>query len=255
MTLLGFKSISAMLILAITVLSGLLTLHLTNREQRLLQIADAGANGIFVGAALFHLLPDAIGQLQQLQYLHYRILAIAMAIAGFALLISMEKIVIGKHEHGARHAARISSLLLIGLLGIHSFITGAALGISATFAAGWVILVAIVAHKGCESFALMSNMRKAHYRPLSLRLNLLFFSMVTPLGVLMGQIASQALSGHSSAILTAFFSAFAAGTFLYIGTKHSLHTHQHRDDSYSQWQHLLASLAGMFAMGLIAVWV
>lgn len=254
MSLLGFKSVSAILILAITILSGLLTLHLTNREQRILQIADAGANGIFIGAALFHLLPEAFQQFETLHFPHFRLDALALAVMGFLLLVILEKLVVGK-KHSLPRSARINTLLLLGLLGIHSFITGATLGISATFAAGWIILIAIIAHKGCESFALMNNMRKSQYHSLGLRVILMSFATITPIGILFGQVTSGILANYSSEVLTAVFSAFATGTFLYIGSKHSLHTHQHREDSYSQWQHMMASLSGMLAMGIIAVWV
>ncbi len=253
MTLVGFKSISAILILAITLLSGLFTLQITNSRQRLMQLIDACANGIFIGAALFHLLPDASGGLKTLGYHHSYLFALAIGAIGFLFLNSLEKWSLGKTKQPFYRAARISTIILLTILTIHALLTGATLGITNTLSASWVILIAIAAHKGCESFALISNMRKASYQPLSLSLSLIAFAFVTPIGVLLGGLANMSLPFYSSHVASAYFSAFAAGTFIYLGTKHSLHTNHGCNDSYSQWQQLLASLSGVTAMGLIAV--
>ena len=81
-------------------------------------------------------------------------------------------------------------------------------------------MFAIVAHKWAASFALAVKLVQSGQ---SLRANLFafgVFSLAFPLGVLMGSLTAD--SDGSMPWLEPTFNAFAAGTFLYLGTLHGL---------------------------------
>lgn len=59
MNLIIYKSLAAVSIFALTLIAGLLPLRIALRNKQLLHLGDAFASGIFLSAALLHLLPDA----------------------------------------------------------------------------------------------------------------------------------------------------------------------------------------------------
>lgn len=59
MSLLFYKSLAAISIFLLTLVAGLLPLRVALRNKQILHLGDAFAGGIFLSAALLHLLPDA----------------------------------------------------------------------------------------------------------------------------------------------------------------------------------------------------
>ncbi|WP_423062844.1 hypothetical protein [Candidiatus Paracoxiella cheracis] len=55
MSLIFYKWLTAGILAVITLSAGLASLHFIRRNQQLLEIGDAFADGIFLGAAVFHL--------------------------------------------------------------------------------------------------------------------------------------------------------------------------------------------------------
>jgi len=103
----------------------------------ILELGDAFASGIFLGAALFHMLPDAInGFANTLKDTHYPIAEFFCA-CGFLVLLFLERIAqCIPHVKDAKHAMPyMVALILI----IHSLIEGGVLGINTTMATAFVI--------------------------------------------------------------------------------------------------------------------
>ena len=185
MPLIDYKWLAAALIAVTTLVAGFGSLHFIRRYQRFLQIGDAFADGIFLGAAAFHLFPNAVHGLGEyftlLPALAFSLLTIA---GGFFLLFFLERLII-RRETQPGIACTASAWMLIGILSVHAFITGAALGISNTTISVSVLFFAILAHKGFESFALVIGLHRGWKKRYKVKLALFYFAFVTPLGVVL----------------------------------------------------------------------
>ncbi len=114
------------------------------------------------------------------------------------------------HDDAQRHAA-VGWAALVGL-SVHSLTAGVALAaVQGEAQIAGVMLLAILAHKGFESFSLASVFAMTDISRTRLIALLVAFSLVTPLGLLMGGALTDLLGGGIS-ILT----SLAAGTFLYV---------------------------------------
>jgi zinc transporter 1/2/3 len=162
MSLITYKIVAAVMIL----LAGLIGVVYPLRARAfpthnpMLEIGDALASGIFLGAALFHMLPDAIKTFTiAIPSVNYP-LAEFFCAGGFLLLLFFER-VFGKASDPHHSSAIPLGVALI--LIIHSLIEGMVLGIYTSFAAGLVIFIAIVAHKSSASFALAVTLNRSSH--------------------------------------------------------------------------------------------
>ena len=260
MSLFAFKGLIAAIIALVTVITGLASLRFIHRHQHLLSLGDAFADGIFLGAAVFHLFPDAIESFPAgFSTLTSYLLAILLVISGFFLLFVLERTIIHRekerHELTNEYICKASAWMLIGILSVHAFIAGAALGISETMRTVSILLIAILAHKGFESFALMMGLHRNLKQDVRVKNILWAFTFITPLGIILAAFIESFLYTQAADIITGFFSAFAAGSFLYIGTLHSGHNHFHAPrDPTKCYKKIIAILLGIAAMGIVAIW-
>jgi zinc transporter ZupT len=155
--------------------------------------------------------------------------------------------------HAAKHSRMSIPYILATILIIHALTEGAALGISATLPETALIFIAILAHKGSESFALCVTMMRHRLPVRHIVSIILFFALMTPVGIGLGMmIYDMTFADNQGKLLTACFDAFAAGTFLYISTLHHIRFHQHTEEKQG-----IAELAflvlGLVTMGVIAL--
>lgn len=156
------------------------------------------------------------------------------------------------------------AVLVLGCLSFHSFVAGAALGVSQQPKEVLDILVAIIAHKGLATSALVTAMLRGGATWRVLVLLALFFACVTPTGVALGMVAQL---GLSESPITAGLLAFASGTFLHVGVVEMI-VHELQASSGSHGDRrgsapgnsnfvasLLAAFAGFVGMGVLAAWV
>ncbi len=214
-----------------------------------LHLGEAIASGIFLGAAFFHMLPDAIMQFEQYDHgMNYPIPE-AICVAGFLLLLFLERLSLATFVHSKTSIPYILALILI----IHALTEGAALGIGGTLPETVMLLIAILAHKGSESFALCITLLK-HQLPFQrVIFIIIFFSLMTPLGIGLGMVMHEMIYAQQGEWFAATFNAFAAGTFLYVSTLHHIHFHQHTQDARGLLEFACLAL-GAFIMGVIALW-
>ncbi len=243
----------------ITILSGYASLHFIRRHQHLLQLGDAFADGIFLGAAAFHLLPSAYtGFRLHLQPIAALVIILLILIAGFSLLFFIEQVVT-QREHTTTQSQRCgaSAWMLTGILSTHAFIAGAALGISTTRVSVTILLIAILAHKAFESFALMMGLHRNANAGKTPSFILWMFAFVTPLGILLASWVDIHFQSAMGTSITSIFSTFAAGSFLYIGTLHDNgheHFHPSRDRKHRH-ANLLMTSTGFILMGLVGIFI
>jgi zinc transporter 1/2/3 len=170
-------------------------------------------------------------------------------IGGFLLLLFLERLSFSQTLLSPEHTI---PYILATILIIHSLTEGAALGIGNT-AEAVVIFIAIIAHKGSASFALCVTLMRYNLPFKQIIFIIIFFSLMTPLGIGLGALISTFTKSGGGEFTTAAFNAFAAGTFLYISTLHHIRFHQRLDDAQGLLEFAFLTI-GLVAMGMIAVW-
>jgi zinc transporter ZupT len=253
-SLLTYKLLAALLLFITTVIAVAYPIKVRThpKHHHFMDLGDAFASGIFLGAALFHMLPDAIAGFEQvLPNLHYPIAELFCA-CGFALLLLLERLSI--NTAGAHSPLTIPYLIAITLI-VHSLIEGAALGVNTQLATATIIFLAIFVHKGSESFALSITLcRGNHLSTKQLFWLIGIFSLMTPIGIGLGTIITDYTQFRQGQIISAGFNAFAAGTFLYMSTLHHIHHHQRLHEAEGLLEYFFL-LIGLALMGLVVLWV
>ena len=267
--MIGVKLLFVVAVLAAAGLGGAIPLRRRGElgAGRLLSFGNAFAAGVFLGAGLIHMLPDASEAWHALGYRYP--MAFLLAAAGFVLMLLFEHVLPSESAHEAVHAPSterfthlpdhdqagggIAAYAVLTALSVHSLLAGLALGAQPKLAGALVIFIAVLAHKSTAGFALgVSLVRNRFTRARAWRL-LAVFSLATPLGILVGTFLGEVLDAPTSRLFEATFLALAAGTFVYVATLDIL-----RDEfvepggRLSKW---LVVSAGTALMGLLAAWV
>ncbi|EKE00660.1 MAG: zinc/iron ABC transporter permease [uncultured bacterium] len=246
-----FKAIAATSIFLLTLTAGLLPLKIAKEKAHLLHLGDAFASGVFLSAALLHLLPEADKGFRLILSNDSYPLAQLICIASFVLLLLMERSIF---TYGKRHfpdSKIIAPFLLILLLAIHSLVEGAAIGTSINLAETSMLFFAVIAHKGSESFALAINLHHYSVSTKNIKQIIALFSFITPLGIFVASLVMYALQTNSGNTLGSVFNAIAAGTFLYLGTEHLVEGAK----SFESFLEIAALILGITLMALVAIWV
>ncbi|ARB93651.1 ZIP family metal transporter [Legionella longbeachae] len=180
-------------------------------------IGETLATGVFLGAGLLHMLPDANSLFIKMGYNY----PFAFIITGTVFLIFLWFEHLGKelyHHNSATHPA--FAILAWGMLSVHSIMLGAALGIAHHNSMIIMIFLAIITHKWAESFAIAVQLNKSSMSMNTSLVFFLLFSFMTPLGIYLGWYFGQGVETNS--IFDPILIASSAGTFLYLGTLHGL---------------------------------
>ncbi len=180
-------------------------------------VGETLATGVFLGAGLLHMLPDANSLFKKMGYDY----PFAYIITGAVFLIFLWFEHLGKelyHHKNTKHPA--FAILAWGMLSVHSIMLGAALGLSHYNSMIIMIFLAIITHKWAESFAVAVQLNKSS---MSMNTSLVFFilfSLMTPLGIYLGWYFGHGVETDS--LFDPILIAASAGTFLYLGTLHGL---------------------------------
>jgi zinc transporter 1/2/3 len=191
------------------------------------ELGEAFASGIFLGAAFFHMLPDALRLFREVGAPAYPIPEV-MCVFGFLFLLFLERLSLANTAIRSKHSI---PYILAVILVVHAVVEGAALGMGVTLSETLMLFIAIMAHKGSESFALCVALLR-HQLPFKRVLGIvIFFALMTPVGIGLGAFLNSLAVGIEGKLLAGLFNAFAAGTFLYISTLHHAHFHRHADEA------------------------
>lgn len=256
MEILWFKILSLLIIFATGLLAGIAPTRMSVSRQgkRQLTWGNAFSGGVFLGAGLLHMLPDA-GE-------NFKVFAgdvdfpfpALICGAGFLLVLLLEKAALGGSEDvGTMSEGRpVYPFLLCFILSIHSMIAGTSLGLEATLASATAIFIAIIAHKGAAAFALGVSLKESDLPTFRHVVIICFFSAMTPLGVIIGTVFSTILSGNANAAFEAIFDGLAAGTFLYVAVVDIIE--EVFEQPHDRWIKVLLISCGFGLMALIAIW-
>jgi len=193
-------------------------------------IGETLGTGVFLGAALLHMLPEAQTLFIKQGY-HY---PFALLVTGIVFLLFLWFEHLGKelyhhdahdaHQHHVHHDDHTThpafAIMAWMMLSIHSFVLGTALGLSQDYSMQIMLFLAIIAHKWAESFAIAVQLNKSTLSPKTAITLFLSFAFMTPLGIGIGWYVGRDVSTHS--FIDPLLMAISAGTFLYLGTLHGL---------------------------------
>ncbi len=220
MSLLAIKFVAVVATLAVGVVGGVIPLMAARHRasHRFLSLGNALAGGIFLGAGFIHLLPEAGEALEGA--VAYP-LAPLLAALGIVVLLLIDRVLfettraVGSGQGRGTHQP-IYPLVLLVVLSTHSIIAGIALGLEPEVAASLLVMLGIMFHKGSAAFALMVSVHASGAGARRLWTILTIFVAMTPLGILLGAVASSLLEGRTAMLIEGSFNALAAGTFIYI---------------------------------------
>lgn len=251
MTLVLYKTIAGILVFLVSIATVIYPLKHRDalKHPESIELGEALASGIFLGTAFFHMLPDAIATFQVLYgTLAYPIPEL-ICVTGFLLLIFLERLSLIRSASSKQAIPYILAIILI----IHALTEGAALGVGTTLSQTVMLLIAIIAHKGSESFALCMAMLRHELPHRQVIAIILVFALMTPIGIALGTGITLYSFSRYGELAAAIFNAFAAGTFLYISTLHHVRFHQHTEETQGMLEFGCLVL-GLATMGVIALW-
>lgn len=247
-----WQVISLVVILAVTLAAGAFPFMQRARDglKSDFQTGEAIAAGVFLGAGLIHMLADSAGEFAK-RGIDYPV-PFLLCGSMFLLLLFLEHVGREVYSHSAGERSPMFAVLAMIMLSVHSFLAGAALGLSGNIGLMVVILFAILAHKWAASFSLAIHLVKSK---LSTRLSVglfLIFALMVPLGIWFGGHLSDGLNAYPLA--TPVFMALAAGTFLYLGTLHGL-SRAVMVKQCCDLKHFFYVVAGFSLMAIVAIWL
>jgi len=226
-------------IIVLGAVAGALVVVATQRPTRLVTFL-AFAAGVMLGAAFFHMLPEA--------YHDGGYRAFTLVPAGFVFLLVLERFFLShtceEPLDCKEHASHGLGLTAFVGLAVHTLFDGIALGSSVKEGVGMMAFIAITSHKIPSSLSLASIL-KAEGRPTSVILSYsVFYGLMVPVGAAL-------YFGFDAVLRFEKFSpwalAFSAGTFLYIAVSDLLpHVNRHGQDR--RGRNLVALLVGLLAM-------
>ena len=255
MEIIWFKIFTIVLIIITGIVGGLFPLrkNLSKSGYSKLSFGNAFAGGIFLGAGLLHMLPDSMENFDKLGLnIDYPFAALIAGI-GFLFVLFLEKVLVRqKAASTLQRDGNNYPFVLFLVLAIHSVIAGMSLGLEQGLASGMVIFIAIIAHKGSASFALGVSLVKASIKKPLIIKTIVFFSIMTPIGIAIGSIISSIDSNQTTIWFEAIFDALATGTFVYIAVLDIIN--EVFESPEKRWQKFWILLLGFLLMATIAVW-
>jgi len=250
MSLPTVKILSAIIIFILTLLAAWYPFkkRLTTIHHHDFPAGEAMACGVFLGAGLIHMLSDSNRYFLAQGYDY----PIAYLICGSTFLFFLLLEHVGTQLKRSKPGnSDLIAVLSIIMLSVHSLLAGAAVGISDTFLATSTLILAILAHKWAESFALAIRI---NHSTISLRTGMIgfaLFALMAPVGILLGSFVNSAIV--SAKLFAPVFTAMAAGTFVYIGTLHGLEraTMIERCCDMKEFGYVII---GFTIMAVVAIW-
>ena len=244
MTTLLWIVLFGLLMSAIAMVGGLTLVLKESTLERLLLPMVAFAAGTLIGGALFHMLPAAVGLMENDLALY------VWFVAGFVAFLILEQVLMWHHCHRSpsHHKQPLTYLVLIAD-GLHNFIGG--LSVSASFIVdlrlgltAWFVAAAHEIPQELGDFGILIHGGWAKNRAL-------LFNVLSGLTFLIGGLMAY---GLSSRLNIDVLIPFAAGNFLYIGAVDLIPEFKNGCAKSIDLVHTFSFLAGLGLLLLVRVW-
>lgn len=215
----SLKIIFSLCILAVILSAGFYPFKkkLKNFAHHDFPIGETLATGVFLGAAMLHMLPEANNLFSQMGYNY----PFAFLITGLFFLVFLWFEHLGKelyHHNDASHPA--FAVLAWAMLSFHSLVLGTALGLTNEYPVVIMLFLAIITHKWAESFAIAIQLTKSSLKFMTSVIFFISFALMSPLGIYIGWYFGHGVETKS--LFDPILISASAGTFLYLGTLHGL---------------------------------
>ena len=223
----GFQWFSVVIILAGTFAGGFMPLFHPERARQVhgFPMGQAFSAGVFLALSLTMMLPGAFHLFSHAYPELDFPVASVITISAFLFLLFLEHAVdrLRNRNGGEDHESNspIIPVIMTCMIAVPSFFLGAALGVSKTEAAVF-ILIAILAHKSSAGFALALKMVRSTLSRRRVLGLFVLFACSTPAGIIVGEHINAALGAYAMVVVKGFVLAVAAGVFLYMSTLHEL---------------------------------
>jgi zinc transporter 1/2/3 len=245
--------VQAVIVMCITVLIGGFFPLKLRMQEKWLSYANIFGGGVFLSAGITNMLRESVEGFEKLDYdLEEFPFPYFLCLVGILFIFFIEKVLI--HDDGHKHSSSSSHshfdvfvepsttvedasdrtrgiikekspqkhdsstmnvFVLAILMSIHSFVEGIALGVEDSVADARNVLIAILSHKLIDAFTFGTNLAKnANVNTQNFMKWLFLFSLVTPLGVVLGTSVFHNLNAGSG--FAEIIQALSAGTFIYI---------------------------------------
>jgi zinc transporter 1/2/3 len=256
MSLFAFKlaAIAAIVVVALAGGFAAVGTRRARNAERLFSLGALFGAGVFLGAGLIHMLPDAVEALNG-RFPDYPV-PFALAALGLIAVLAIDRVghaLRARRISGAEGEGTTGAILLLVVLSFHSILAGAAMGAENSTANSAVLLLAILAHKGSAAFALTTGLLRDRPAGQGVWPLLAVFAAMTPAGILAGAGLQEALSSSSARLAEGLFDAVAAATFLYVATLEVIGPEFRKPGSAAA--NLAVLSAGLGVMALVAVWL
>ena len=251
-------------ILLFSMLGGFLPL-LRRPSHNRLQLYLSLSAGVMLGAAFFHLMPDAMEMAGPLFGWWISLGVVGLfCIERFLAPHTHEPSAPNEVGHTHSHAAapHVAGWMAVLGLTIHTFMNGVGLagavqfdadaqGNGRLFLPGFALFLAIVLHKPADALAITTLLGRKGVKPSKLGLLQLGFAMMVPIGIVAFYITRGAIAKNLENQIIGFALAFSSGAFILIALSDLLpevQFHHHNRGSL-----FLALLFGIVLMGSIAL--
>ena len=269
MTMPVVLSLFCALIVAVSLLGGVTPLALVHNHTRL-QVYLSFSAGTMLGAAFFHMLPEAVelGSPGTVRWAAVGLLSLFFLERFFSYHHHESSDAGGlddhahdhdHHGHNHDHREPAGHALSWGTaafgLAVHSLVGGVALAsaVAADFAdhkwlgaTGLGVFLATVLHKPADAMTIVALMLRSGVSSRLAHLVNLGFALMIPMGAALFFVGIGNLPPHSTSILTAVALSFSAGTFLCIALSDLLPELQFH--SHDRFKLSVALLAGFLLM-------
>lgn len=119
------------------------------------------------------------------------------------------------HQDMSSHSI-LRSLLLVFALSLHSIFEGLAIGLQTVTENVVKILLAVMIHKCIIAFTLGLNLTHSQLRRSNAYKGIVFFSLTSPIGIIIGLVVVDFVTGLPMMVTSVILQGLAAGTFLYV---------------------------------------
>lgn len=207
---------------------------------------NAVTTGLFLSIGLTHFLPDALDLYAQVSPSSSNTLIFIICAATALTMQIIEQT--GKKINSKTKRAWLPYFLMM-LLSIHSLLEGFVLGIEVNPKYALTIFIAILFHKGAEAFSITTNMLANNISKRSCIISLAFFSLVTPIGIIIGSFILNINWIQTDNMIQPYFDALAAGTFIYMAIENA---HYKQNKNSNKIILVILAILGFLAMSAIS---
>lgn len=119
------------------------------------------------------------------------------------------------HQDPSSHSI-LRSLLLVFALSLHSVFEGLAIGLQSSIENVIRIFLAVLIHKSIIAFTLGLNLSHSKLERYSAIKGIVFFAFTSPVGILIGIVVVDFVTGLAMMVTSGILQGLATGTFLYV---------------------------------------